>query len=96
MHSLTIPRAVGLLAIGSHTLEADGAVRLSVATKRDKPQRSIVQSTFMFDNAKTSYFEQVLTVKQDILHYSEATSVEVYDERFIHTDENTLTKKSYR
>lgn len=101
MHSLFVPRAVGILAGGTYTanlassdsLELD-STELRVAAKIDDPDWSIVQSPFMRDNAKTIGFEHQINVDATSLRYKETTVLDIYGKIFNHTDENTLTRCS--
>jgi hypothetical protein len=94
MHSLVIPRAVGLLAGGPYSGETDDAGRtvFEVAAAVDDPDWGIVQSPFMRDNARTLSFSHRLAVGNGELVYSETTIIDIYGKRFEHTDENQLTK----
>jgi hypothetical protein len=92
-HSLTIPRAVCVLAGGKHTgaTNDDGSVTLEVAASVDDAQWGIVQSPFMQDNARTTAFRHRITVGNGKLSYSETTMVDIYGSVFEHTDDNELT-----
>ena len=94
MHSLLVPRAVGILAGGAHTTELASAdsVELKVAAKIDDPDWSIIQSPFMRDTAKTIAFEQQINVSTSSLSYRETTTLDIYGKIFKHTDENTLSR----
>ena len=96
MQSLTIPRAVCVLAGGEHAAAADPAasVRLRVHAKLDDPNWGIVQSPFMRDKARTLEFSHELTIKGDRLSYSETTQIDIYGRSFEHTDRNELTRQS--
>ena len=95
MHSLVIPRAVGVLAGGTYTGETGEGRRvvLEVAAAEDDDDWSIVQSPFMRDNARTTAFHHKLTVGQGTLSYSETTTVDIYGRVFEHTDENELRRQ---
>ena len=89
MQSLTIPRGLALVAGGSAEVSDEG-VRLQVrAGDADWP---IAESPFMRDNAHTQAFEHTIEVRGDVLSYREQTDVDIYGKRFVHTDENTLTR----
>ena len=90
--SLTIPRALALLAGGSFTGDTAGEVVIEVAAKLGDADWGIVQSPFMRDNAKTVAFEHKLVVNGDTLVYSETTTVDIYGKTFAHTDGNTLQR----
>lgn len=95
MHSLTIPRAVSVLAGGSHTgnQENDGSFVLEVSASLDDKDWQIIQSPFMRDNAKTTEFRHRITVGNGKLSYSETTIVDIYGKVFEHTDNNELTRQ---
>ncbi|MBQ0718924.1 MAG: FABP family protein [Gammaproteobacteria bacterium] len=95
MHSLLVPRAVGVLAGGtykaSNSTNTD-SVELKVAAKIDDPDWSIIQSPFMRDNAKTIAFSHQINVSANHLSYKETTVLDIYGKVFDHTDENTLNR----
>jgi len=95
MHSLTIPRAVCVLAGGEHNgqAEADGNVVLDVSAGINDESWSIVQSPFMLKNARTTAFSHRISVGKQQLHYRETTMVDIYGKSFEHTDENTLSRQ---
>ena len=92
MHSLTIPRAVCVLAGGTHHGEqaADGSIILEVSAGLDHPDWQIIQSPFMQDNARTTAFRHRIVVGNRKLAYSETTTLEIYGKAFEHTDRNEL------
>ena len=92
MHSLLIPRAVGVLAGGTYSGETDddGRVVLEVAAKLGDENWGIVQSPFMRDNASTTEFRQRVAVGNGKLSYQETMIVDIYGKPFEHTDENEL------
>ncbi len=91
MHSLTIPRAVSVLAGGS--FKGAGPIVFEVAARLDDPDWGIIQSPFMRDNARTLEFRHTVTLDGDQLRYSETTIVEIYGRIFEHTDENELGRR---
>ncbi len=95
MHSLTIPRAVSVLAGGSHNgeQEDDGSIVLEVSASLNDKDWQIIQSPFMRDNAKTTEFRHKITVGNGKLSYSETTIVDIYGKVFEHTDNNELTRQ---
>lgn len=95
MQSLTIPRAVCVLAGGEHSgAAAPGTgVCLKVRAKLGDPDWGVVQSPFMRDKASTLGFSHELTVDGDRLSYSETTLLEIYGRTFEHTDRNELTRQ---
>ena len=93
MHSLQIPRAVGLLAGGTATALADGSTVLDVHATDGDPDWGIVQSPFMRDNARTTAFSHRITVNGDRLVYEETTTLAIYGRRDVaHTDVNELRR----
>jgi hypothetical protein len=93
MQALTIPRGVCLIAGGTfHESGQGGPVVLEVRASIDDADWRIVQSPFMRDNARTLEFDHKITAAADTLVYEETTVVDIYGNRFDHTDENTLTR----
>ena len=94
MQSLIVPRAVALLAGGSHTGPVDPAagITLQVAAKLNDPDWSIAQSPFMRDNASTIEFRHSITFNATHLSYAETTVLDIYSRTFDHTDTNELTR----
>ncbi len=93
--SLTIPRAVCVLAGGEHSgaVDPEQGVSLKVRARLGDPDCGLVQSPFMRDNASTLEFTHELTVEADRLSYSETTLLEIYGRTFEHTDRNELTRQ---
>ncbi len=94
MHSLTIPRAVCVLAGGQYH-ENDGTSIFHVLAKAGSETFGIVQSPFMFEKAKTTAFEMKMSVNNNELHYQEITSLHIYGKDFEHVDESTLHRVTY-
>lgn len=94
MHSLFIPRAVGVLAGGNYTGEKDddGRTILSVSAKAGDADWGVVESPFMRDNASTREFTHQIIVGNGTLSYSETTMVDIYGKTFEHTDQNNLVR----
>lgn len=94
MHSLTIPRAVSVLAGGTHSgkVEDDGSIVLQVSAALNDKDWQIIQSPFMQVTARTTEFRHRITLKNATLSYSETTIVEIYGKLFEHTDENELVR----
>ncbi|MDQ6976475.1 MAG: heme-binding beta-barrel domain-containing protein, partial [Mariprofundaceae bacterium] len=90
IHSVTIPRAVCLLAGGVYDGEVNssGEVVLQVSAALDDPQWKIIQSPFMANNAKTISFSQRVTIGENKMAYKETTVLDIYGKVFDHTDEN--------
>ncbi len=89
--SLTIPRAVAVLA-GGEVTETGGSVEFSVKAVDGDKDWGIVQSPFMRDNAKTVEFRHHVKVEGNRLVYTETTVLDIYGKTFDHTDGNTLTR----
>ncbi len=93
IQSLTIPRAVAVLAGGQYNNKLESSkVTLEVGAKIDDPDWSILQSPFMKDNAKTIAFSHKISVEKDQLSYSETTTLDIYGRIMEHTDSNELTR----
>ena len=95
MHSLTIPRAVSVLAGGSHNGESeeDGSYILEVSANINSEDWQIIQSPFMQKNARTTEFRHRITVGNGKLSYSETTIIDIYGRTFEHTDDNELIRQ---
>lgn len=94
IHSLTIPRAVCLLAGGTMT-QNDGETIFDVKAQAGSETFGIVQSPFMMEKAKTKAFHMILSIKGNTLTYEETTSLYIYDKDFEHTDRSTLKRVTY-
>ena len=86
MHSLVIPRAVGVTAGGTwdESNRTESCVTLEVAAKHDDPGWTIIQSPF----------PHIITGGGGKLAYPETTIVEIYGRVFEHTDQNELTLRN--
>ena len=95
MHSLTIPRAVSVLAGGTHNgqKEPDGSIVLEVSADLNNKDWQIIQSPFMRDNARTTEFRHRININNNKLSYSETTIVDIYGTVFEHTDDNELLRQ---
>ncbi len=94
VHSLSIPRAVCLLAGGGVEQNGDETV-FHVEAKAGSESFGISQSPFMLEKARTTAFSMTLTVAGDALRYSETTSLEIYGRSFAHTDNCELQRVLY-
>lgn len=94
MHSLSIPRAVCVLAGGSVTQHDDGYV-FDVKSIAGSETFGIVQSPFMAEKAKTTAFHMRMSVKGNILSYEETTSLYIYGKDFEHVDKSSLMRVTY-
>ncbi len=88
-HSFVIPRQAGYVAEGTAE-NTDEGVRIAVRTG----QEGIAQSGFLAGHARTLAFAMSLEVRRDALSYAQTTELEIYGERFSHTDRNTLRRIS--
>lgn len=96
IHSLTIPRAVCVLAGGKYAGETDeaGNILLKVEASLDSRDWSIIQSPFMRDKARTTSFRQQVALGPDTLSYTETTMLHIYGRAVEHTDSNELTRQT--
>ncbi len=94
MHSLSIPRAVCLLAGGKYQ-ENNGESIFNVEAKAGSQTYGIVQSPFMLEKAKTKAFKLSLSIKGNELNYHEVTSLHIYENDFEHIDKSTLFRVTY-
>ena len=93
VQTLTIPRGVSLVAGGTYRIGDGGnPTVLEVHAALDDADWTISQSPFMRDNARTLEFTHRVSIDENTLTYSETTVVDIYDERFDHTDANSLTR----
>ena len=94
VHSLSIPRAVCVLAGG--TLERHGEETVfQVEATAGSETFGIVQSPFMLEKAKTTAFRLTLKIAGDTLSYEETTSLDIYGRKFEHTDGCSLIRVVY-
>ena len=94
MHSLSIPRAVCVLAGGEYR-EDNGTSIFNVEAEAGSQTYGIVQSPFMLEKATTKAFKMSMSVKGDELSYREVTSLHIYGKDFEHSDESTLYRVTY-
>ena len=85
MHSLTIPRAVCVLAGGKY---------IATAAKLGDPKWRILQSPFMQEKARTVEFRHSITIGGNKRAYTETTFLQIYGKSFAHADKNELVRKS--
>jgi len=96
-HSFSIPRGVSIVACGKVLDEEDSdpnIPEIEVLAEDGGFHGGIVQSPFMKNNAKTTAFEQKLTLDGDTLHYTQTILLDIYRKTFEHTDSNTLIRQS--
>lgn len=94
MHSLTIPRAVCVLAGGSVEMKGDETI-FEVKAKAGSETFGIIQSPFMTEKAKTTAFHMRLSLKGDEINYEEITSLHIYGKDFEHVDKSRLKRVTY-
>ena len=94
VHSLSIPRAVAVLAGGTLQQHGDQTV-FEVAATTGSESFGIVQSPFMLEKARTTAFKMRLSIEGDELRYEETTSLDIYGRPFEHTDGSTLQRVIY-
>ena len=94
VHTLSIPRAVAVMAGG--TLQQNGEETIfEVEATAGSDSFGIVQSPFMLEKAKTTAFKMRLSISGDEMSYEETTSLDIYGRQFEHTDGNTLQRVVY-
>lgn len=93
LYSLTIPRAVSVLARGQAKISGN-KTEISVNASAADKNYGILESTFMAAKASTKSFAMQVAVEGDTLQYRMNTGVHIYGKDFAHTDENTLTRKA--
>jgi hypothetical protein len=94
MQTISIPRAVTLVAAGQFDLESiKGNSALLCVESEEGSDWGIVQSPFMRDNARTKSFKMTLKVDGDSLSYSQTTMLDIYGREFEHTDISSLIRK---
>lgn len=92
MLSMTIPRAVCVLAGGTGTEDPDGRMMIDVNAKLDDDKWKIIESPFMAEKASTLGFHRRVYVDHDTLTYRQTSMLQIYGQPFEHTDENTLKR----
>ncbi len=94
VHSLSIPRAVCVLAGGKLAQNGDETI-FDVRAEAGSDSFGIVQSPFMLEKAKTTAFSMTLKISGDEMSYEETTSLDIYGRKFEHTDGCSLTRVVY-
>jgi hypothetical protein len=93
IQTLTIPRAVTLLAGGSAS-EAGDEIVLEVAAAVDDANWTIAQAPFMRSKATTTGYQLHMSISGNTMRYSQTTVLEIYGKHdYPHTDENSLTRQ---
>ena len=92
IHSLTIPRAVSLLAGATFNNDNynDDKLSIEVNAAVDNEDWSIIQSPFMKEKALTKSYHQIIEIENGKMTYAETTMLEIYGREFEHTDKNEL------
>ncbi|HRP68708.1 MAG TPA: heme-binding beta-barrel domain-containing protein [Turneriella sp.] len=91
-YSLSIPRAVSVLAKGNAQTKGN-QVDFFVEAKKEDPNFGVLETPFMSAKASTRGFTLKVNVDGDTMRYTMNTALSIYDRSFDHTDENTLTRK---
>lgn len=94
MHSITIPRAVCVLA-GGNFQEINGVSVFNVEAHAGSETFGILQSPFMIEKAKTKAFKMELSINNNELKYREVMSLHIYGKDFEHIDQSTLHRVTY-
>ncbi len=94
MHSLTIPRAVCVLAGGTIETEADETI-FDVKATAGSETFGIIQSPYMLEKAKTKAFHMRMSIKGNEMNYREVTSLFIYGKDFEHIDQSNLKRVTY-
>ncbi len=92
LYSLTIPRAVSVLARGKTAAKGNRLEFAVHASAQDK-NYGIVESAFMTAKAATREFDMDLAVEGDTMQYTMKTKLHIYGRDFMHTDINTLSRR---
>lgn len=92
LYSLTIPRAVSVLARGKAQSKGNRHEFTVQASAHDK-NYGIIESAFMTAKASTRGFAMDLALEGDTMQYTMKTNLHIYGRDFLHTDINTLTRK---
>lgn len=92
LYSLTIPRAVSVLAKGT-AKENSGKTEYEVRAAASDKNYGIIESSFMAAKASTKGFTMRVNIEGDKMQYKMNTALRIYDRDFDHSDENSLTRK---
>lgn len=92
LYSLTIPRAVSVLARGKAQSKGNRHEFTVQASAHDK-NYGIIESAFMTTKASTRGFAMDLALEGETMQYTMKTNLHIYGRDFLHTDINTLTRK---
>lgn len=92
VQTLSIPRAVALLAGGSSKHE-NGKTILSVQASEHEGDWNITQSPFMRDNARTVAYRLSMVIENASMSYEQTTFLNIYGKQsYEHTDRNDLSR----
>ena len=89
--TLTIPRAVCVVAEGSYTQTEEDGIVIDVSTDGDFP--AIAESSFLNKNATTKSYSLRFQLIDGGLVYRMSTLLDIYGREFDHTDINRLQKQ---
>ncbi len=93
LYSLTIPRAVSVLAKGKATTSG-AKTEISVHADATDKNYGIIESSFMAAKASTRAFDMKVAIEGDSLSYEMHTHVDIYGKKYFdHSDENSLKRK---
>lgn len=91
INTFTIPRAVGVVAIGDFDIAnlKDNSALLKIATDENS---AVAESPFMQQNASTKAFKMNIKVDGDKMSYSQTSYLDIYGRDFDHTDRSSLQR----
>ena len=94
MHSLVIPRGLGLVAGGQvqDSWKTDDEMKFTVAVDDGTNNYLISQSPFLKNKAETTAYSATFTISDSQLSYEQCTDLQIYGREFAHTDSNSLIR----
>ncbi len=93
MHTISIPRAVTLVAGGEvKSSEYNATSAQFEVGSEEGGDWGIAQSPFMQNNAKTTAYKMAMQVDDDRMSYSQTTFLEIYGKSFDHSDKSVLVR----
>ena len=96
LQSFSIPRGVCVLARGHYrhpSEQTTNASSLLIEVSALREQQEIIESSFLKMHAQTLSFTHQIKLNENSLYYQHTTLLEIYQRRFHHLDENTLTRQ---
>lgn len=90
--SFAIPRGVSVVA-GGKIVQNDGRVIIQVEASEESKDWKIAESPFMQSKAKTLSYDFSLEIKGGTLNYSQKMLLDIYGNKFEHSDTNRLTRQ---